>query len=262
MPLLELRPLDRRTPPFSWAYSDPLTTPTDHTAGSPVEWRRAVMVFSSRYPAPCHVTLPEHHDQWRAQGARFAGGHRRASMTLLVAHHQSPERCLIPRTLPLHREIFSKTLTPAPNSTPASKSPPRWHGEKEIAAGSSGGRRLWDAPGPSGGAKRAAKGQARRDVCVEVDRSTWGLADVDHRDVAEVVLRDVTVSGEGEEKALEETLGASRFSLRLRVRDAPEEGFRMGQWPIVASDCVLLEHVVDGDPEEKHEELVVWQGAH
>jgi len=75
-----------------------------------------------------------------------------------------------------------------------------------------------DAPDPSGGAKRAANGQARRDVCVEVDRSTWGLADVDHRDVAEVVLRDVSVSGEGEEeeKALEEALGASRFSLRRR----------------------------------------------
>nr|CAB3458988.1 unnamed protein product [Digitaria exilis] len=110
-----------------------------------------------------------------------------------------------------------------------------------------------DAPGPSGGAKRAAKGQARRDVCVEVDRSTWGLADVDHRDVAEVVLRDVSVSGDGEEEALEEVLGASRFSLRLRVRDAPEEGFRMGQWPIVPSDCVLLECVVH----EKQEEFVV-----
>nr|TKW36527.1 hypothetical protein SEVIR_2G446300v2 [Setaria viridis] len=113
-----------------------------------------------------------------------------------------------------------------------------------------------DAPGPSGGAKRAAKGEARRDVCVEVDMSTWGLADVDHCDVAEVVLRDVTVSGEGEE-GLEEAFGASRFSLRLRVRAAPEEGFRLGHWPVVPADCVLLEYVVHGDREEKHGEFVV-----
>ncbi|CAN6206485.1 unnamed protein product [Urochloa humidicola] len=115
-----------------------------------------------------------------------------------------------------------------------------------------------DAPGPSGGAKRAAKGEARRDVCVEVDRSTWGLADVDHCDVAEVVLRDLSVSGEGEgEEGLEEAFGASRFSLRLRLRDAPEEGFRMGQWPVVPSDSVLLEYVFHGDQEGKHEEFVV-----
>jgi E3 ubiquitin-protein ligase SHPRH len=110
-----------------------------------------------------------------------------------------------------------------------------------------------DAPGPSGGAKRAAKGEARRDVCLEVDTSTWGLADADHRDVAEVVLRDVAVSGEGGEEAF----GASRFSLRLRVRDAPEEGFRLGHWPAVPADRVLLECVVHGDREEKHQEFVV-----
>jgi len=112
-----------------------------------------------------------------------------------------------------------------------------------------------DAPGPSGGTKRAAKAEARRDVRVEVDRSTWGLADADHRDVAEVVLRDVSVSADGEE-ALGEAFGASRFSLRILVRDAPEEGFRMGQWPVVPSDCVLLEYVVHGDGEEKHQLMV------
>jgi len=91
---------------------------------------------------------------------------------------------------------------------------------------------------------------------VEVDRSTWGLADADHSDVAEVVLRDVSVSADGEE-ALEEAFGASGFSLRMLVRDAPEEGFRMGQWPVVPSDCVLLEYVVvRGDRQEKHELVV------
>lgn len=118
------------------------------------------------------------------------------------------------------------------------------------------------AASPSGSARRGAKGgEARRDVCVEVDRSTWGHADVDHRDVAEVVLRDVSVSGgwdgEGALALEEEAPGASTFSLRLRVRGAPEEGFRMGQWPVVPSDCVLLECVVHGDREEKHEEYVV-----
>ncbi|KAG0546334.1 hypothetical protein BDA96_02G438700 [Sorghum bicolor] len=115
------------------------------------------------------------------------------------------------------------------------------------------------APSPSGSTKRGTKGEARRDVCVEVDRTTWAQADVDHRDVAEVVLRDVSVSGDGdgEEGALEEAFGASTFSLRLRVRDAPEEGFRMGQWPVVPSDCVLLEYVVHGGREGKHPEYVV-----
>jgi len=70
-----------------------------------------------------------------------------------------------------------------------------------------------------------------------------------------VVLRDVSVSADGEE-ALGEAFGASRFSLRILVRDAPEEGFRMGQWPVVPSDCVLLEYVVHGDGEEKHQLMV------
>jgi E3 ubiquitin-protein ligase SHPRH len=114
------------------------------------------------------------------------------------------------------------------------------------------------APSPSGSTKRGTEGDARRDVCVEVDRSTWGHADVDHRDIAEVVLRDVSVSGDGDgEGALEEAFGASTFSLRLRVRDAPEEGFRMGQWPVMPSDCVLLEYVVHESREGKHAEYVV-----
>ncbi|CAN6200289.1 unnamed protein product [Urochloa humidicola] len=121
-------------------------------------------------------------------------------------------------------------------------------------AGSAAAEADADAPGPSGGTKRTAKGEVRRDVYVEVDRSTWGLADEDHRDVAEVFLRDLSVSGEGEG---EEAFGASRFSLRLRMRDAPEEGFRMGQWPVVPSDCVLLEYVVHGDQEGKQEAAVV-----
>lgn len=126
-----------------------------------------------------------------------------------------------------------------------------------------------DAPSPSSStpkSKRAAKGEARRDVCVEVDRSSWGLPDSDRRDLAELVLRDVRLSGEGtkavdfaalHEKAYKE----SRFSLRLRVRDAPEEGFRLGQWPVVPSDCVLLEYVIGGgDHEKKGEGGVVLSG--
>jgi E3 ubiquitin-protein ligase SHPRH len=107
---------------------------------------------------------------------------------------------------------------------------------------------------PSGGrTKRApAKREVRRDVRVEVDSSTWDLPDGDHRDVAEVVLRDVSVSGE-----LGEAPRASRFSLRLLVRDAPEEGFRIGNWPVVPSDCVLLEYVVNGD----HENGVGFSGC-
>ncbi|KAK3126035.1 hypothetical protein QOZ80_7BG0613020 [Eleusine coracana subsp. coracana] len=120
------------------------------------------------------------------------------------------------------------------------------------------------APSPSGSRTKrsAAKGQARRDVRVEVDKSTWGLPDGDHRDVAEVVLRDVSFSGEGEVALeLEEAYRASRFSLRLLVRDAPEEGFRIGNWPVVPSDCVLLEYVVNGDHEGKHESGVVLSGC-
>ncbi|KAL6657357.1 hypothetical protein ACP70R_005137 [Stipagrostis hirtigluma subsp. patula] len=116
------------------------------------------------------------------------------------------------------------------------------------------------APSPSGSAaasRRAAKGEARRDVCVEVDQGTWGLPEGDRRDVAEVVLRDVVVSsGEGEEWALEEAYRSSRFSLRLRVRGAPEEGFRLGHWPVVPSERVLLEYVCHGDHEEKGEGVV------
>ncbi|KAL6896865.1 hypothetical protein ACP4OV_007437 [Aristida adscensionis] len=116
-----------------------------------------------------------------------------------------------------------------------------------------------DAPSPSGSAaapKRAAKGEARRDVCVEVGTEAWGLPDGDRRDVAEVVLRDVSVSGEGE-AALEEACRAPGFSLRLRVRDAPEEGFRLGHWPVVPSDCVHLEYASRADHGEKPGDVVV-----
>ncbi|KAJ1292442.1 hypothetical protein BS78_02G391500 [Paspalum vaginatum] len=125
---------------------------------------------------------------------------------------------------------------------------------RAVGAGSAAAEADPEARSASGSAKRAAKGESRRDVCVEVDRSTWGLAEVDHRDVAEVVLRNASVVGQVE---ADEAFGASAFSLRLRVRDAPEEGFRMGQWPIVPSDCVLLEYVVHGDREEKRERYVV-----
>lgn len=105
------------------------------------------------------------------------------------------------------------------------------------------------APSPSGG--RTKRSAPKGDVRVEVDRRTWGLPDGDHRDVAEVVLRDVSVSGEGEQALeLEEMHRASWLSLRLLVRDAPEEGFRIGNWPVVPSDCVLLEYVVDGGDHE------------
>ncbi|XP_015695228.2 E3 ubiquitin-protein ligase SHPRH [Oryza brachyantha] len=111
-----------------------------------------------------------------------------------------------------------------------------------------------DAPSPSSGgaskSRRAAKGEARRDVCFEVDSSTWCLSDGDRRDLAELVMRDVRISGEGEEAldvaALYEAGREKRFPLRLRVRDAPEEGFRLGNWPVVPSDCVILEYVVAG----------------
>ncbi|KAG8079306.1 hypothetical protein GUJ93_ZPchr0007g5579 [Zizania palustris] len=112
-----------------------------------------------------------------------------------------------------------------------------------------------DAPSPSSStsrSRRAAKGEgeARRDVCLEVDNSTWYLIDGDQRDLAELVLRDVRLPGEGKEGlnigALPEEDMETRFSLRLRVRDAPKEGFRMGQWPVVPSDCVIMEYVIAG----------------
>ncbi|EEE67827.1 hypothetical protein OsJ_25598 [Oryza sativa Japonica Group] len=114
-----------------------------------------------------------------------------------------------------------------------------------------------DAPSPSGSggaskSRRAAKGEARRreDVCFEVDDSTWCLSDGDRRDLAELVMRDVRISGEGEGAldvaALHEAEREKRCSLRLRVRDAPEEGFRLGQWPVVPSDCVILEYAIAG----------------
>lgn len=70
------------------------------------------------------------------------------------------------------------------------------------------------------------------------------------RDLAELVLRDVRLDGEGKEAvdfaAVEEEYfkedSRGRCLLHLRVRDAPEEGFRLGQWPVVPSDCVLLEY--------------------
>ncbi|KAI5008977.1 hypothetical protein ZWY2020_010025 [Hordeum vulgare] len=100
------------------------------------------------------------------------------------------------------------------------------------------------APSPSAGSsksKRAAKGEARRDVLVEAG----GAADGDRRDLAELVLCDVRLGGDGESEwagpgASEENGG--RHPLRLRVRDAPVGGFRLGRWPVVPSDCVLLEH--------------------
>lgn len=114
-----------------------------------------------------------------------------------------------------------------------------------------------DAPSPSGSggaskSRRAAKGEARRreDVCFEVDDSTWCLSDGDRRDLAELVMRDGRISGEGEGAldvaALHEAEREKRCSLRLRVRDAPEEGFRLGQWPVVPSDCVILEYAIAG----------------
>uniref|UniRef100_A0ACD5WM79 Uncharacterized protein n=1 Tax=Avena sativa TaxID=4498 RepID=A0ACD5WM79_AVESA len=112
-----------------------------------------------------------------------------------------------------------------------------------------------DSPSPSGRApsksKRAAKGEARRDVLVEVDGSTRGRAEGDCRDIAELVLRGVRLDGEGKDgvdfRALDEGYTMSgdssrRCSLRLRVSDAPGDGFRLGQWPVVPSECVLLEY--------------------
>ncbi|KAE8813437.1 E3 ubiquitin-protein ligase SHPRH [Hordeum vulgare] len=110
-----------------------------------------------------------------------------------------------------------------------------------------------DAPSPSAGSsksKRAAKGDVRRDVLVEAG----GGADGHPRDLAELVLRDVRLGGEGrpegaglgapEGERSEENGG--RRPLRLRVRDAPEDGFRLGHWPVVPSDCVLLEYHAEG----------------
>lgn len=112
-----------------------------------------------------------------------------------------------------------------------------------------------DAPSPSAGSagssksKRAAKGEARRDVLVEVDGGASGGPGDDRRDLAELVLRDVRLGGEGKLEgaglgAPEEGCSGNvgRCSLRLRVRDAPEDGFRLGHWPVVPSDCVLLEY--------------------
>uniref|UniRef100_A0A453ANX7 Uncharacterized protein n=1 Tax=Aegilops tauschii subsp. strangulata TaxID=200361 RepID=A0A453ANX7_AEGTS len=110
-----------------------------------------------------------------------------------------------------------------------------------------------DAPSPSGAgsskSKRAAKGEARRDVLVEVDGGASGCADGDRRDLAELVLRDVRLGGEGKLEGAgvgapegERSGDGGRRSLRLRVRDAPEDGFRLGHWPVVPSDCVLLEY--------------------
>uniref|UniRef100_A0A0D9X2Z0 RING-type domain-containing protein n=1 Tax=Leersia perrieri TaxID=77586 RepID=A0A0D9X2Z0_9ORYZ len=112
-----------------------------------------------------------------------------------------------------------------------------------------------DAPSPSGGggggggggSKSTRREARRRDVCVEVDGSTWCLGDGDRRDLAELVMRDVRVSGEGlDVAALREADREKRYSLRLRVRDAPEEGFRLGNWPVVPSDCVILECAIAG----------------
>ncbi|KAM0824599.1 hypothetical protein ACQ4PT_070098 [Festuca glaucescens] len=110
-----------------------------------------------------------------------------------------------------------------------------------------------DSPSPSGSApsksKRAAKGEARRDVLVEVDDITRGRSTDDCRDIAELVIRGARLDGEGKEGvdlvALDEAysmLGNRGCWLRLRVRDAPEDGFRLGHWPVVPSDCVLLEY--------------------
>jgi E3 ubiquitin-protein ligase SHPRH len=88
---------------------------------------------------------------------------------------------------------------------------------------------------------------------LELDRSTWGLTDIDHYDITELALQDVMVSGEGDKEAF----GASTFSLRLRVCNTSEEGFKLGHWPVVSADCMVLECVVHGDREEKHEEFVV-----
>jgi E3 ubiquitin-protein ligase SHPRH len=114
-----------------------------------------------------------------------------------------------------------------------------------------------DAPCPSGRApsksKRAAKGEARGDVLVEADGSTRGRAEGDRRDIAELVLRGGRLDGEGKEGvdfgALNEEYAEAetnrRCSLRLRVRGAPEEGFRLGHWPVVPSDCVSLEYLAE-----------------
>lgn len=113
-----------------------------------------------------------------------------------------------------------------------------------------------DSPSPSGSAarsksKRAAKGEATRDVLVEVDGSTRGRDSDSCRDIAELVLRGVRLDGEDKDgvdlRALadEFTSVANRTgcSLRLRVRDAPpEDAFRLGNWPVVPADRVLLEH--------------------
>ncbi|XP_037475762.1 E3 ubiquitin-protein ligase SHPRH-like isoform X1 [Triticum dicoccoides] len=110
-----------------------------------------------------------------------------------------------------------------------------------------------DAPSPSGAgsskSKRAAKGEARRDVLVEAGGGASGGPVDDRRDLAELVLRDVTLGGEGKlEGAGPGAPGdgssgnGGRPSLRLRVRDAPEDGFRLGHWPVVPSECVLLEY--------------------
>jgi E3 ubiquitin-protein ligase SHPRH len=107
-------------------------------------------------------------------------------------------------------------------------------------------------PDPPSKSKRAAKGEARRDVLGEVDGDTSGRSADDRRDIAELVIRGARLDGEGQDgvdlAALEEAYsmpGSGRRSLRLRVRDAPEDGFRLGHWPVVPADCVLLEYHSD-----------------
>ncbi|XP_008782680.2 E3 ubiquitin-protein ligase SHPRH isoform X1 [Phoenix dactylifera] len=102
----------------------------------------------------------------------------------------------------------------------------------------------------------------RKPIYIDIDLSHW--ASDEHFDIAEIYLIDVKISdGLIDYGLIEDSFRKSKFSLRFRLCDVEEGSFRLGNWPVLPADSIILEYLVlkNHSSEESRECTVSLSGT-
>ncbi|PKA53189.1 Putative SWI/SNF-related matrix-associated actin-dependent regulator of chromatin subfamily A member 3-like 2 [Apostasia shenzhenica] len=105
-------------------------------------------------------------------------------------------------------------------------------------------------------------GNSRKPFFVNVEQCS--LASEEHFDVAEIILDNVNFSNVFKDDLLEEDCcGGQQFFLRFCLLGVEESSFRLGHFPLISADSILLEYVLLGrhNLDGNRETTIIFSGV-
>lgn len=103
---------------------------------------------------------------------------------------------------------------------------------------------------------------SRKLIYIDIDQSHW--ASDEHFDIAEIYLIGLKFSdGLIDYGLIEDSFRKSEFSLRFCLCDVEEGSFRLGNFPVLPAESIILEYLVleNHSPEESRECTVLLSGT-